>query len=453
MIADPSQETGGESPREFYGWIVLAVLFCLVLSVTMAGSRAPESSEVRLSESELALREVLAMTRSKNPADQNSRQEKLDELLGTVAKTRATDPVSAEIYAVSRTLEGRPVTAKDVAPMARSKSLLDRNAARIYASKTLSLSDARSLSSGFGKLGLVGDLMRAQALAKAGDGTALTALTASSFQGTFIGMLALALVGSGSLIAWLTVINKRLGGQLVPRGVPLMPRTLCDADRFALRASSLMALYLILSAGPQVLEYATRSRINPQAADLVTGAVMLIAVPLVFLRPVLGRIITLRDIGVQRQDLPRLAGLGLLGFLLEIPLSVALAEIGQVLFSGLHPATHPATVAVSTRHDPLTLIATLVMASIVAPFWEEIMFRGLLFPAISRVTSRIVVGALLSSFFFGALHPQGLPLWMALMAVAGMSCALSYYTKSLVPSMVMHAAHNTTLILLTILFS
>jgi membrane protease YdiL (CAAX protease family) len=188
-------------------------------------------------------------------------------------------------------------------------------------------------------------------------------------------------------------------------------------------------------------------------AQLIIGVVMLATVPIVFLKPIMGRVISLREIGVQRNDLSRLARIGLIGFVLEIPISVLLAAVGQALFSGIHHSTHPTTVAISTRHDLLTLVSTFMLASIVAPFWEEIMFRGLLFPAISRVTGRVLIGALVSSFFFGALHPQGLPLWMALMSVAGMSCALSYYTKSLVPSMVMHAAHNTALLVLTILFS
>ena len=51
-------------------------------------------------------------------------------------------------------------------------------------------------------------------------------------------------------------------------------------------------------------------------------------------------------------------------------------------------------------------------------------------------------GALLSSFIFASIHPQGLLGIPVLMVVALMLCAVSYQTKSLVSNIMLHALHN-----------
>ena len=61
--------------------------------------------------------------------------------------------------------------------------------------------------------------------------------------------------------------------------------------------------------------------------------------------------------------------------------------------------------------------------------------------------------ALVSSFLFASIHPQGPVLWAALASVALFSCFLAQKTRSLVPSITMHLAHNTTLLALTLLVS
>ena len=85
------------------------------------------------------------------------------------------------------------------------------------------------------------------------------------------------------------------------------------------------------------------------------------------------------------------------------------------------------------------------------------MFRGLLFPAISRVapnaSRRVLFGAIASSLLFASIHPQGIALWFALGTVGVASCILVQYSRSLVPSIVMHAAHNFTLLVVGIVVS
>jgi membrane protease YdiL (CAAX protease family) len=56
-----------------------------------------------------------------------------------------------------------------------------------------------------------------------------------------------------------------------------------------------------------------------------------------------------------------------------------------------------------------------------------------------------------SSLLFAMVHPTGVPAWPALAAIGAMAALLTFQTRSLVPSIVMHAVHNGTLLLLNLL--
>jgi membrane protease YdiL (CAAX protease family) len=432
------------------GWIFLAVIFIFLIAQTFSASSSDSPNEVRLAEAEPVLRG--ALTDIHTLGDKEGGQA-LKDLETTVQPYRRTDPVAAEIYVSSQTLLGAKVKPQDLAPMAKSKESIDRDAYQIYSRPTLKRADAESLSSGLDKRGFLGELIRAQALAKAGDRRELDRLSSKSSTALIWAFSFVFLVGAGSLGSWIYLAREWSSGRLRPKGLPVRLPTLLDADRLALRAAGLIAMFLLFSLIPDLLGVALHLKVDSRFVELGVGAAILVGVPLLFRKPVGGRVFRLSDIGVSRQNLARDLRFGLIGFGIEIPVAVTLAVIGQALFSSFHHSSHPATVALEMSHDWLTLLSTFVLASIVAPFWEEIMFRGLLFPALSKVTGRVLYGGIVSSFLFGAVHPQGFPLWMALMGLACVSCALSHYTNSMVPSMVMHAAHNTALLVLTILYS
>jgi hypothetical protein len=213
-----------------------------------------------------------------------------------------------------------------------------------------------------------------------------------------------------------------------------------------------MLVYIVLFSLPALVAAMMRTKLNESVSTIFVGLAMFLAVPALFRFPVLGKKVSLEDLGVDGRNLLGNVGVGLLGFVLELPLALAMASLGELVFSGSHP-THPATQELLTDHTPLVIGSIFFLAVCVAPFWEEIMFRGLLFPALSRLCRSAPIGGLASCLLFGAVHPQGLPIWLALITVGGMGCALTYHTRSLVPSMVMHAAHNGTMLLLTLLYS
>jgi membrane protease YdiL (CAAX protease family) len=131
-------------------------------------------------------------------------------------------------------------------------------------------------------------------------------------------------------------------------------------------------------------------------------------------------------------------------------LSATLTVVLQPYFP---PITHPAIEIISQNKDTVVVLGLILVASITAPFWEEVAFRGTLLPALSTGLKSPVWGVLLTSFLFAAIHPQGIPAWPPLMVVAAMASILTYQTGSLVPALVLHATHNFVLMTAATLIS
>jgi membrane protease YdiL (CAAX protease family) len=102
-------------------------------------------------------------------------------------------------------------------------------------------------------------------------------------------------------------------------------------------------------------------------------------------------------------------------------------------------------------------LQVLVVASLTAPIVEETMFRGVLYGHLRSATIRlggamsIVVSAVIVSFLFAIVHPQGLLAVPALMALAGGLTLTREWRGSLVAGMFMHAMNNGILLLVFML--
>ncbi|MDQ3630601.1 MAG: CPBP family intramembrane metalloprotease [Actinomycetota bacterium] len=92
----------------------------------------------------------------------------------------------------------------------------------------------------------------------------------------------------------------------------------------------------------------------------------------------------------------------------------------------------------------LALLAAALLVTVVAPFAEEVFFRGYVFGAL-RNWKGMWIGALLSGLIFGAIHVGSAPdpLYLPLLAVFGIVLCLLYVkTRSLYPCIVLHAVNN-----------
>jgi membrane protease YdiL (CAAX protease family) len=146
--------------------------------------------------------------------------------------------------------------------------------------------------------------------------------------------------------------------------------------------------------------------------------------------------------------LPMLA-VGVVVMLLILMIEGALqGQTGTVdSFHPVHYPTHPVVEAVM-KHDWWTRLQVLLLASVIAPIVEETMFRGVLYRHLREATGRwvfalsILFSALLVSFVFAVIHPQGLEAVPPLMGLAFTFCLVREWRGSLVPCMIAHGINN-----------
>lgn len=120
-----------------------------------------------------------------------------------------------------------------------------------------------------------------------------------------------------------------------------------------------------------------------------------------------------------------------------IAAAVVAAALGE-------PKTEQDLVRELKAEDALWSIAAFaVVATLVAPLGEEVLFRGLLY---GSLRARLGVGpaALLAGLIFGAIHFDAPAQGILLLCVLGMLfCLLYEKTGSLLPGIGLHALHNS----------
>jgi membrane protease YdiL (CAAX protease family) len=160
------------------------------------------------------------------------------------------------------------------------------------------------------------------------------------------------------------------------------------------------------------------------------------------------------DLGLQPgAGILREMGAGLVGYIAKWPL-LALGLAGTFLLSELTRAegeafalTHPVTEALRLGGGAAR-IPILVMAIVLAPLLEEVVFRGLLLRHLRSVIGPAsavrsgVAGAAISGLIFALIHPQGLLAVPALLAEGFAIALVRDWRGSLIAPLVMHAVHN-----------
>jgi membrane protease YdiL (CAAX protease family) len=138
-------------------------------------------------------------------------------------------------------------------------------------------------------------------------------------------------------------------------------------------------------------------------------------------------------------------GAGIVGYIAGLPLAALAMIIVLILTSvtGLQPS-HP--INESESAGSLTGVLFLYLAAAVwAPITEEAFFRGALFHRLRRGWGWLL-SALISSFIFAAVHPQGWTVIPALAALAIVFCGIREWRGNTIASMAAHALHNGTLV-------
>lgn len=93
-------------------------------------------------------------------------------------------------------------------------------------------------------------------------------------------------------------------------------------------------------------------------------------------------------------------------------------------------------------------VQILFLAAVAAPIVEETMFRGVLYRHLRGATGplglalSVILGTLINTALFAAIHPQG---WVAAPALMGLACGMTLIREwrgTLIPSMIIHGVSN-----------
>jgi membrane protease YdiL (CAAX protease family) len=144
-------------------------------------------------------------------------------------------------------------------------------------------------------------------------------------------------------------------------------------------------------------------------------------------------------LGLPRRPL-RDIGAGLVaGGILEVAAGITLAVVSYLVSLVIgHQPGRPEQVVSCVRGPSLALLGPVVV--LVAPFGEELFFRGFLYKGLRRHRS-VAVSVAVSSVAFGLVHVS--PLLIVPLAVVGAGLALLYERRqSVLASMVAHATFN-----------
>lgn len=134
-------------------------------------------------------------------------------------------------------------------------------------------------------------------------------------------------------------------------------------------------------------------------------------------------------------------GAGLVGYLAGLPLVACgcLATFYIIKHTGANPV-HP--IVQQFEHATiLRVIGMVVLACIAAPVIEEAIFRGALYSHL-RLKHSALWSALVSSFLFAVIHPQGYAALPTLGAIAMVLAILREWRGALIAPMTAHALNN-----------
>jgi membrane protease YdiL (CAAX protease family) len=245
-------------------------------------------------------------------------------------------------------------------------------------------------------------------------------------------------VGVVLIIAYLIM---RANGLWIPKAPPIGGATKIEADTLALR----MVLYLLVFGSGSLVVPIVRPFVSDAWLETAVALFMLPILIAIIHVPIFGSRLSLRTIGYRWNNFWTNLGSAVYAYFATIPVVFALVIISQNFPKDLPSRDHPITQELT---DPSRIPAVLVSAVLIAPFLEELFFRGCLFQGILARTRRPAVAFFLSSLAFASVHPQGAAAWLPLAGV-GFMCALVFWqTGSLAASLILHALWNFTLIML-----
>lgn len=153
------------------------------------------------------------------------------------------------------------------------------------------------------------------------------------------------------------------------------------------------------------------------------------------------------SLGITLRRLPGDIGYGIAGYAVALPLVAGMSYLSRLLFhqSALASAPNPILPLLASEKEAGNRLLIFIMATLAAPLFEEIFFRGTLFTAL-RGRLPWAGAALASAALFAVAHP--LRDWLPILALGFVLAALREMRQSLVPGIVAHLLQNAIAYLL-----
>lgn len=227
------------------------------------------------------------------------------------------------------------------------------------------------------------------------------------------------------------------------KGKPLgLPVEGIRATGDSLGARFLIFLVLFTGGGIGAAVFIELDLLPSEVALLGLEIALIVAMLAVIVLPI-GRSLSLKEFGLRSDSLGKDLLYGFVAYLANFPVVLLLTVVGIFAMDWIPSGSHPVETEIMHAANPWLLVLTV---GPITGILEEITFRGMFFQGLA-LRWRLWPAIIVSSLGFAMIHPQGGHLWLALAYIGGVAAYLTYQRKSLIPAIVMHSLHNSTLVL------
>ena len=439
-------------------WILLSALFALQMIVQLDRRVEPSKPNKEVSkqfikqelelERTLSLKYAFSLTNGLDEKEIAEVNRNLDDSISAMIDYRAKYPKAALLYVIMRYEQGKKILEKDLGFIRKSKNKQFQLLAEIYSQDSLTKPEAESYISQLKGEKFYLSVVKAHLLEKSGEKNIRPKIfPISKWMLRGFAIMAFFFVGVIGIFVWRHFLNNRKKVKYKPKGHPVSTKDHKTADNLGMRVLVMLLTF-------NVVPLLTISLLKPYGDSLAMGATYFLLGPMILWGLYIkldGKQMPIKKLLGSTKKVKDYAKWGVSAAFANIPLVVFMGLLGSIIFQFFPEPSHPAADRLAYDRSVWTLIVTYFMGCIFAPIIEEIIFRGLLFPALTKKFDSVWIGALVSSLLFAAIHPQGLQAWPALAAIGGMGCFLTYQTKSLLPAIVMHTLHNFIMITFTLI--
>ncbi len=438
--------------RSYVGWICLSFVFLLMITggLLLYFNRAAEPVNLfRQFDGELKqiffAREVGSTFGSESSTDWKA---KLRALAKDIEEESKEDPALVSILVVVNSESGIHPTNNQLYSLSKQESERSKLIATLYGSpKALRNQEIRDTNELFSGDFFVDILVKREANKRFGDAIQVPKL----FDKWKTSLFPILLLGFGGALClgpvlWILYFAFRKSGKWQPIGHPVPVQSQRGGDAYAGRTA---LLFLSLVPLQFVAEGLVQTFNLPEQTSSLLALVLAIASASFFIRlPLNGKTSSLRIVGFRSANPVQDILWGICGAIAAVPAYTILMSLVLLLQRVLPEAEHPIQAELASSTSSVGLLMLVLAASVGAPIFEELVFRGNLLPALQSLFRKPIWAVILCGSLFAMVHPTGIPVWPILASMGMVAACLTLQRGSLLPAITMHVVHNGAILML-----